>query len=186
VSFQDLLERVSKVLEAAQVPYMLTGSYASSVHGTPRATQDLDIVISPTRSQLANLVQLLPDTEYYVSDDAAMDAFARRSQFNVIDFSTGWKVDFIIIKDRDFSRTEFERRRLLQLENLPVFVASPEDVLVAKLEWAKLGSSGRQIEDAAGIVRVQGEHLDVAYVEHWVTVLALQREWSDAKTRADG
>jgi hypothetical protein len=80
------------------------------VHGTPRATQDLDIVIAPTRTQLSELLKLFPDTEYYVSFDAALDALARRSQFNVIDFETGWKVDLIVIKDRDFSRTEFERR----------------------------------------------------------------------------
>lgn len=117
---------------------MLTGSYASSVHGAPRATQDLDIVIAPTRGQLLELLRLFPDTEYYVSAEAAFDAFARRGQFNVIDFETGWKVDLIVIKEREFSRAEFERRRPLPLDGASVYVASPEDVLLAKLEWAKL------------------------------------------------
>lgn len=163
---------------------MLTGSYASSVHGTPRATQDLDIVVALSRAQLDALLKHFPDTAYYVSETAARDALARRSQFNVIDFSTGWKIDFIVVKDRDFSRTEFQRRRLLQLDGVAVYVASPEDVLVAKLEWAKLGSSARQIEDAAGIIRLQGAGLDVAYVEQWVRELKLDEQWTDAKTRA--
>lgn len=163
---------------------MLTGSYASSVHGTPRATQDLDIVIAPTRTQLSELLKLFPETEYYVSSDAALDALARRSQFNVIDYETGWKVDLIVIKDRDFSRTEFERRRLLELDGTSVYVASPEDVVLAKLEWAKLGASARQVEDAAGILRLQRENLDIAYVERWVAILEIQDQWTEAKARA--
>jgi len=163
---------------------MLTGSYASSIHGTPRATQDIDIVIAPTRAQLAELLKLFPDTAYYVSADAALDALARRGQFNVIDFETGWKVDLIVSKDRDFSRTEFERRRPLQLDGVSVYVASPEDVLLAKLEWSKLGASARQVEDAAGIMRLQGDQLDVVYVEHWVAILDVHDQWTEAKAQA--
>jgi hypothetical protein len=180
VSVRELLARISKVLEATGVPCMLTGSYASSLHGTPRATQDIDLIVAPTRSQLEALLKLLPDTDYYVSSDAAFDALARRGQFNVIDFATGWKV----VKDRDFSRAEFERRRLQDLDGLLFPVASPEDVLIAKLEWAKLGQSERQIEDAAGIVRLQGPLLDAPYVERWVQELGLAAEWTRARARA--
>ncbi len=72
---------------------MLTGSYASSVHGAPRASQDIDIVIAPTRQQLLDLLALFPDTEYYVSHQAALEALATLGQFNVIDFVSGWKID---------------------------------------------------------------------------------------------
>ena len=184
MSFQQLLIRLSEILGRAQVAYMLTGSYASSVHGAPRASQDIDIVIAPNRPQLLALLKLLPDTEYYVSEDAALDALARRSQFNVIDFATGWKVDFIVAKDREFSRTEFDRRRLLELEGLQLYFASPEDVLIAKLEWAKLGASSRQIEDAAGIIALQAHLLDTNYVMHWVSALGLQEQWAAAQQRA--
>lgn len=163
---------------------MLTGSYASSLHGTPRATQDLGLVIAPTRSQLAALLKLLPDPKYYVSPEAAFDALAHRGQFNVIDFATGWKIDFIVVKDRDFSRREFARRQVQDLDGLSFPVASPEDVVIAKLEWAKLGESERQIEDAAGILRLQGPLLDTAYVEQWVSELGLQVQWTRAKARA--
>lgn len=184
MSVRELLERISHVLESAGVEYMLTGSYASSLHGTPRATQDLDVVVAPTRSQLTALLKQLPDTDYYVSSEAAFDALARRSQFNVIDFSTGWKIDFIIVKDRDFSREEFGRRRIQDLEGLSFPVASPEDVLIAKLEWAKLGGSDRQLEDVAGIVRLQGTSLDRLYVERWVDELGLRVQWERAKALA--
>lgn len=184
MSVRELLARIGSVLERAGVEFMLTGSYASSVHGTPRATQDLDLVVAPTRAQLVALLKLLPDTEYYVSSDAALDALVHRGQFNVIDFATGWKIDFIIVRDRDFSREEFQRRRVQDLDGLPFPVASPEDVLIAKLEWAKLGESERQIEDAAGIVRLQGPLLDNAYVDRWVAELGLQTQWARAKSRA--
>lgn len=184
MSVRDLLARMGELLNKAHVPYMLTGSYASSVHGSPRASQDIDVVIAPTRLQLLELLKLLPDTDYYSSKEAALDAFAREGQFNVIDFATSWKVDFIIRKSREFSRTEFERRRLLEVDGLAIYVASPEDVLVAKLEWAKLGASSRQIEDAAGIVRLQGEQLDTAYVQRWIDALGLQVQWAEALLRA--
>jgi hypothetical protein len=180
LSIPDLLARLRGVLEASKIPYMLTGSYASSLHGQPRATQDIDLVIAPSRSQLLQLLRHLPDTEYYVSEDAALDALERRGQFNVIDFATGWKVDFIIMKARDFSREEFARRTTFDVENVELCVASAEDVLIAKLEWAKLSESGRQIEDAAGIIRLQAERLDRNYVEKWVAELGLEAQWSDA------
>ncbi|HEY6556588.1 MAG TPA: hypothetical protein VI072_04915 [Polyangiaceae bacterium] len=119
-----------------------------------------------------------------MSEDAALDAFARRSQFNIIDFATGWKVDFIIMKARDFSREEFARRSTHVVDDVGLSVASPEDVLIAKLEWAKLGESARQIEDAAGIIRLQGDRLDRGYVERWVAALDLQAQWTDALSKA--
>jgi hypothetical protein len=184
LSIPDLLLRLRSVLDASGTPYMLTGSYASSLHGQPRATQDIDIVISPTRSQLVELLRHFPDTDYYVSQDAALDALAHRGQFNLIDFATGWKVDFIIMKARDFSREEFSRRRTLDVDEVGLSVASAEDVLIAKLEWAKLAESERQIEDTAGIIRVQGESLDRSYVEKWVAELGLEAQWKDALAKA--
>jgi hypothetical protein len=184
VSVPELLARLQAILQKSGIPYMLTGSYASSLHGAPRASQDIDVVIAPTRTQLLNLLSLLPDAEYYVSRDAALDALARRGQFNVIDFATGWKVDLIIMKLRDFSRTEFERKKTVELEGIMLDVASPEDVIIAKLEWAKLGASSRQIEDAAGIVRLQGDRLDRNYVEQWVDSLGLEDQWREALAKA--
>ena len=184
VSVEDVFARIRAALVAAGVPYMLTGSFASSLHGVPRATQDIDIVIAPTRTQLLALIAQFPEDDYYVSRDAALDALARHEQFNVIDLATGWKIDFIIRRPRAFSREEFQRRRTVDLAGVEMDVASAEDILIAKLEWAKLGASARQIEDAAGIVRLQGERLDTAYVRRWVEVLGLQEQWQAAQERS--
>jgi hypothetical protein len=180
----DIFRRILLALESAGIPSMLTGSFASSYHGIPRATQDIDIVIAPTAGQLRHLVRLLPAAEYYVSEQAALDALVHESQFNIIDFETGWKIDLIIRKSRPFSRTEFERRSAVDLFGLRVFIASAEDVLVAKLEWAKAGQSTRQLEDCANILQSREDDLDRNYVEHWVTQLGLQTQWEQAREMA--
>lgn len=69
---EELLAGLCRVIEAADIPYMLTGSYASSVHGTPRATQDIDIVIAPSESQLTALIGRFPPSDYHVSEEAAI------------------------------------------------------------------------------------------------------------------
>ncbi len=156
---------------------MVVGSFASSAHGIPRATKDIDIVIAPTRDQLPLLIEQFPASAYHAVLEEAVFAFEHHSLFNVTDYSTGWRVDFIIAKDSDFSVTELSRRRELELAGVRLFVASPEDVVVAKLDWAKQGGSERQIEDVATIISTQGADLDRQYIEEWVQLLSLHTQW---------
>lgn len=109
ITHEDFLKKAIDALSSAQIPYMISGSVATSFHGQPRATKGADIVIAPTKEQLQNFIQSLGD-EYYVSLDAATQALADNSMFNVIDRNSGWKADFIIRKGRPFSICEFERR----------------------------------------------------------------------------
>ncbi len=175
----DFFRRLVQILDAAGIAYMVTGSYASALHGTPRATQDVDVVVAPTPDQLRRLAAELPADDYYFNLAAALDALARRAQFNAIDYATGWKIDFIVRKDRPFSVAEFDRRVLRELNGQRLFLATAEDVVVAKLEWAKKGSSERQIGDVAGILRVRSD-LDRDYVRRWVAELGLETQWAAA------
>ena len=181
---QGLLDRLVRLLDAAGVPFMITGSFASTAHGLPRTTQDLDVVIDPpSPDALDELVHAMSPDRYYVDADAARDALRRRAMFNVVDHASGWKVDFILRKNRPFSRDEFARRMKLVLLDVPVFVASPEATIVAKLEWSKQsGGSERQRRDVAGILATVGADLDRGYVEHWVRELDLADEWQVAQT----
>ena len=184
MSVEKVFRKVQQALEETGVPYMLTGSFASATHGEPRASKDIDIVIAPTREQLVAFMRRFPPQDYYAQEEDALDAMAHTSIFNIIDFETGWRVDFIFRKNRPFSVEEFNRRRPVEIAGIRLFVASPEDILIAKLEWAKMGQSERQIEDAAGIIRVQGEDLDLSYVERWVQELELEEQFGNAKARA--
>ena len=181
----DLLARMTGLLEAAGIPYMLTGSLASALFGDPRTTQDIDIVLEPTLGTLEKLLHILPDSEYYVSRKAAREAYGAEGMFNLVDFATGWKVDLIIRKQRSFSQEEFRRRRPVEMLGIRLFVASAEDVIVAKFEWAKLGESERQLRDVAGILRGQGDSLDLRYVERWVAEMQLGPQWTAARTFAE-
>lgn len=184
MNVREILETFKRALEAAGIPYMVTGSVASSAFGEPRASEDLDIVIAPTRAQLIDLLSHFPDDQYYASEEDALDALANRRMFNIIHPASGWKVDLIVKKARQFSDEEFGRREEVQIAGLRLSVATAEDTVISKLEWAKAGESARQIEDAAGIVRVQGDHLDTEYIERWVRELGLSEQWKAAKERA--
>jgi hypothetical protein len=176
-----LLRTVTAALESASIPYMVVGSFASTVHGKPRTTHDLDIVIDPTAATLDQFLGALDPDEYYVDPDVARDALRRRSMFNLIDMNTAWKIDLVIRKNRPFSVLELQRRTILPIANVDVPTATAEDTIIAKLEWAKLGASERQLVDVAGILRVRSDALDFAYIEHWVEALDLGEPWSRAR-----
>jgi hypothetical protein len=182
MSLEELLSRIVTALSRAEVPYMVTGSVASSTHGEPRSTRDLDIVIAPTHEQLRALMREFPTDRYYADEQQALSALAKRSQFNVIDFATGWKTDFIIAQDSAYGRSELGRRMTKEVGGIRVYFSAPEDLIIAKLQWAKLGESGRQLEDVAGIVRVQADKLDIPYVERWVRELELEDFWERVRT----
>jgi hypothetical protein len=104
--------------------------------------------------------------------------------FNVIDLTTGWKIDLIIRKSREFSLEEFRRRQLISLQDTPLFIATAEDVILAKLEWSKLSQSQRQIEDVAAILRIRWELLDQSYLKKWIIELGLRKERDNARNAA--
>lgn len=180
MTFPEVLQRIAAVLDRCGIPYMLTGSFASVAYGSPRSTQDIDLVIEADASRLRALATYLPSGEYYFEFEDAIEALKRESLFNVIDQRTGWKIDMVIRKSRPFSREEFSRRRPLAADGFELFIASVEDVILAKLEWSKLGNSRRQIEDAARILQLRWPSLDKQYLHTWVKDLTVEAEWSAA------
>jgi hypothetical protein len=182
MSAGEFLARLAELLDAAEIPYMIAGSFASTFHGIARATQDLDLVVDPTRTALETLLSSLSPDVYYVDPDTARDALQRRSQFNVIDMGTAWKAYLIIRKARPFSIEELARRQPVELLGTRTYVAAAEDSIIAKLEWAKQSDSTRQLRDVAGIVAIREQSLDLDYVERWVRALALETEWARVRT----
>ena len=182
----QLLAAIGDRLDAAGIPYMVVGSVAGSFHGEPRTTVDIDIVIDPTADALHGLVASLPRAEFYVDENAVAEALARRTSFNVIDQATGGKVDLLIRRDRPFSRVEFDRRILASVFGRETPIATAEDTILAKLEWAVAGESDRQLRDVARILAVSGAALDRAYLGRWVTQLGLEESFERAEGLAGG
>jgi hypothetical protein len=162
-----------ETLEQAGIAYMVTGSLASTFHGEHRATADVDVVVDPTEQQLERFLRSVGE-EFYVSADAAREALRRRWMFNVIHPAGGWKADLILRKDRPFSREEFSRRVQAVLEGVPLLVASPEDVILSKLEWSRQAESERQFRDALGVALVQHDRLDWKYLDRWGRAIGVE------------
>jgi len=173
------LQLVIRALDQSGIPHMVVGSMASGIHGAPRFTQDIDLVIDPTPAALNQLVRNLIADGVYANADVAAAELRRRGQFNAIDDSGTWKADLIFKKERAFSRSEFERRGVCAVLGATTFVATPEDTILAKLEWAKLGGgSEQQLRDVRGIIDVKGDDLDHVYIERWVDELGVRQLWA--------
>jgi len=171
VSVFRLLATVVGALDRAEVPHMLTGAHASTFHGEPRATNDADLVIDPDLAGFRLAMGRLREAGLYCGDEEA--ALEHRSMCNVIDPATGAKVDLIVRKDRPFSVSEMARRIPVVVDDVALWIATAEDLILAKLEWARLGGSERQRRDIAGVVDVSGHELDLAYLRRWATELGL-------------
>ena len=180
MTFADLVGTALRHLLAAGIPYMVTGSVASSYYGEPRATRDLDVVIEPTSRTLETLLDGLIADGFYVDRDAAHEALRQRTQFNAIG-PNALKIDFVIRKDRPFSLREFERRRPANLLGIAAFIPTVEDLIVAKLEWAAAGGSELQLRDVAGILAVAGDEVDYRYLAPWIRALDLAKVWDRAR-----
>jgi len=175
---EEVLTRVVRLLEALGIPYMIAGSVASSFHGKPRTTHDADIVIDPAPDALDRLVDALATLAFYVDLGTAREALRRRRQFNVVETASAFKLDLIIRKDRPFSEEEFRRRQRVDLAEAEVALATAEDTILAKLEWAKKGGgSERQLADVRGIVDVRGADLDREYIRRWAKNLGVLGLW---------
>jgi len=177
----EVLLEITAALQQARVPYMVVGSFASNLYGTGRATQDIDLVISATPEQTRMLLSLLPTAKYYFDLNTALEACRRKDMFNILDMERGWKIDLIFEKPSQYHQGAFQRRSAAEIEHVAVYAATAEDTIIAKLEWAKMGESSRQIEDVAGILKISGTSLDFSYIDKWVKDLQLTEQWERAR-----
>jgi hypothetical protein len=180
----DVLEKIVAKLDAVGIPYMLSGSVASSIYGKARSTEDIDLIIFPTIAQLNALLAALPSEEYYASPETAREAFFERSMFNVIDLTTGWKVDLIFLKRREFELEEFARRVTREVLGRQISVVTPEDSILSKLEWRKESKSERQYVDAVNVA-ARIENLDLAYLRLWAKELGVSKDLEQLLHDAD-
>lgn len=166
MNIEEILKEVIEKLEKYQIDYMITGSFASNLHGIPRATFDADIVISTDFKKIENFIKEI-EKDFYVSLESAKKAVEGKGMFNIIHFETGFKIDFIVKKEGEYYESEFSRRKMFRLRDKLCFFASPEDTILAKLIWAKKSESERQFNDALGIIKIQKENLDYEYLKKW-------------------
>ena len=168
---------VADALEALGVPYAIGGSFASALHGVMRATMDADLVADLRQEQVTPFAQALGEA-FYADVEMMRDAIRRHGSFNLIHLDTAFKVDLFVAQPRDFDRAQLARRQVHLLSEDPerrAYVATAEDTVLSKLEWYRLGGeiSDRQWRDVLGVLKVQGERLDLAYMRRMAAGLSV-------------
>jgi len=167
---------ITAALERLRIPYLVGGSLASSVHGIPRSTQDLDLLVELPGSLVDRLASEL-EADFYVDREMIHDAIRQRASFNVIHLGTMFKVDVFISDRSPLLTEEMSRRQAFELGDPPrtVQVCSAEDIVVQKLDWFEKGQriSDRQWQDLVGVLKVRGSDLDLDYVRRWAAELGL-------------
>ncbi len=181
--------RVIETLEGIGLAYHLGGSVASSVHGTPRQTRDIDIAVDLPVSAVQTFVAGLQG-EFYLDEERIRTAIQRKASFNLIHLETGLKIDVFVRRSEPFDLSEFQRHvpyRLLQEPPRDVVVKSAEDIVLRKLLWYRMGNeiSERQWSDVQGVLKAQGTRLDRAYLRRWAEDLQVEDLLERALAEAD-
>jgi len=173
----DAFSRVLDVLDRMEIPYLVGGSVASSIHGVARPTMDADVVADFRADQAEEFAALL-QPDFYVDAPMIREAFSRGRSFNVIHYATTFKIDVFPLRNDEYSRLSFVRRRFEEShsfgpEPIQCAVASAEDTILRKLEWYRAGgeTSERQWNDLRGILKVSGSQLDQTYLHRWALYL---------------
>jgi len=171
------LKPVVIAFEQLNVAYLIGGSLASSVYGVARSTLDADLMADLLPEQINILVTLL-QADYYLSEPAIREALTRRSSFNLIHLDTMIKIDIFIPKGEPFDRSTLQRIQTATLDKddpRPFQMASPEDIVLLKLQWYKLGGSesNKQWRDIVGVLRVQANEIDLNYLQLWAETLTV-------------
>jgi hypothetical protein len=177
---EDLFTLFTSRFSSAGIDAVVTGSVAAMLYGEPRLTHDIDLVVLLDDASISALVQAFPEDEFYCAPEEVIRVEARRTlrgHFNIIHHATGFKADVYLVGRDPLNRWALRDRRTVALGDVTIDIASPEYVIVRKLEFFREGGSTKHLEDIRGIVRQQGEKLDRALIEAKVAEHGLVDEW---------
>jgi hypothetical protein len=187
VSVVAALAPVVEACERLGIAYQVGGSVASSAHGSPRATNDVDVVVDLRPEHVAPLCLELAGN-YYVSPELLRDAIVHRSCANVVHLASGYKVDLFVCRGGEYDRVALQRfvERSLAPGSRTFRVAMAEDILLRKLAWFRDGGevSDRQWSDVLGVLRLRGPRLDQPYLDRWAPHLGVLELLARARREA--
>lgn len=180
----EVIKKVIRDLEKNKIPYLISGGFAVNVWGRIRTTHDLDVIIAISPKDIASFKKIFNLKEFYFSEEAAKQAALAKTTFNVIHHETGLKIDFWILKDDIFSKSQLRRCKKAKFFGQPIYFIGPEDLILVKLKWYKESESDRHYFDALSIYQTQ-KRLNKRYLEKWAeiqeTTKFLEKIKKDAK-----
>jgi hypothetical protein len=165
----EVLSLVGDRLGAQGIDWMLTGSVAMAYYATPRMTRDLDLVVELAPGQVRGLVAAFAD-DFYIDEDAALDAIASERLFNLMHLGSAIKVDLIIRKSSEYRQLEFERRKYVQFGSSHTWIVSREDLILSKLVWARDSGSDLQRRDVRQLL---AGPVEIDYLDRWAPELGV-------------
>jgi len=166
----EFFKKIIEFLHKYNIPYMLSGSVAMSLYTLPRSTRDFDFVVQLSMDDIPFFESEFAD-DYYCDKESIHDAIHHNGMFNIIDHASGFKADFMILKNEDYRKTEFDRRILSTFLDIPISVVTKEDLILSKLIWIQDYQSPIQIQDIISLT--QQQDYDTAYLNKWVNTLEL-------------
>jgi hypothetical protein len=181
-------DRIARVFESLEIPYAIGGSVASSLHGFPRSTMDIDLVAELSLKDVDAFVAAI-ERDFYVDRDRVRQSIEREDSFNIIELNLALKVDIFVRRTSPLSVSELKRAEEVTTEAGHRFVvAAPEDVVLQKLDWYHRGGriSERQWGDLLGVLEVQQGRLDMDYLHQWAAQLQLEELLAKALSEASG
>lgn len=166
---------VTKVFEKLNIPYLIGGSIASTIYGMVRTTQDVDMVADMQLQHVQNFIAALQN-DFFMDKEMISASIREKSSFNIIHRTSMFKVDVFIQNQSPFQQSELTRAKkqvILVEPEISAYFASPEDTILAKLEWFRKGGevSERQWRDVIGILKVRAGILDLEYLRKWAREL---------------
>ncbi len=161
----ETLSAVAHALEEAGARYAVTGSIASSLHGEPHASLDVDFLVDASVEQARRLAQRL-SPRFYAPEDVLTSAARERSFMNVVDNRTSLKADLSFTDQGGYLAEALGRRTKARIGSTPgeFWFVTAEDVILMKLLWRKDTRSVKQWENALGVARVKGARMDWKYL----------------------
>ncbi len=167
----EFMKLIASRLDSTGIPYMITGSMAMAIYSTPRMTRDIDLVVEVTPTDVNKIVDIFSE-DCYIDQDSVMQAVHTHGMFNIIHNDWMVKADFIIRKNEDYRREEFERRQKINIDGIAISVVAAEDLILSKLVWGKRSQSDLQLHDVYQMISTVSE-LDWEYMQKWATALGV-------------
>lgn len=175
----EILKEVTQRLEKVKIVYVISGSIAANYYTIPRMTRDLDVIVEMKDSDISRFIRSFK-ADFFVDEEVIREEVKNRGMFNLIHTKYAFKVDFIVRKETAWQKEMFSRRQKIRVDNISAWLITIEDLILAKLLWAKDSLSELQLNDVRNLLESKGA-VDRLYVEKWVLELALEHVYQKVR-----